>query len=310
MSDKSRNPLIPRLCFGSLAISPLQRQFAPLGGAQLLLYAARQGVTMIDTAEYYQNYPSIAIALREQPDLTIITKSYAWDRAGALESVSKAQREMGRQFIDAMLMHEQEGELTVRGHWDALTTYRELKAAGEIGAVGLSTHRIAGVRAAVKFKMDAVCAIINMDGLGLTDGSRDDMERALMEAHEAGLFVVGMKILGGGHLIGRRNDAIKYILGLNFLDAIAVGMASEAEIDYNVSVFQGNVPNANAARISGETARTLMIEEGCIGCGRCAERCGQGAIIMESGCARAIPERCIRCGYCAAVCPQVCIKIV
>lgn len=274
------------------------------------MHAARQGVTMIDTAEYYQNYPAIAIALRERPDLTVITKSYAWDREGALASVSRARHEMGRRFIDAMLMHEQEGELTVRGHWDALTTYRELKAAGEIGAVGLSTHRVAGVRAAVKFGMDAVCAIINVDGIGLTDGSRSDMERAMTEAHDAGLFVVGMKILGGGHLIARRNDAIKYILELDFLDAIAIGMASEAEIDYNVSIFQGRVPNADAARISGETARILMIEEGCIGCGRCAERCGQGAIIMESNHARAIPERCVRCGYCAAACPQVCIKIV
>jgi ferredoxin len=227
-----------------------------------------------------------------------------------MESIREARVGIGRRYIDAMLLHEQESEHTVRGHWDALTAYRELKASGDLGAVGLSTHRIAGVKAAVRFGMDVVCAIINVDGLGLTDGSRLDMERALMDAREAGLFVIGMKILGGGHLIARRDEAVRYALGLDFLDAIAVGMASEAEIDYNCAMFAGQTPDPEAARISSAAARELMIEEGCVGCGRCAARCGQGAIVMEAGQARAVPELCVRCGYCAAACPYVLIKVV
>ncbi|MDR0396828.1 MAG: aldo/keto reductase [Oscillospiraceae bacterium] len=306
----SRDQPVPRLCYGTLAVSPLQRPLTPSLAAHLLNHAAALGITLLDTAEYYNNYPSISIALRAHPSLTIITKSYAWDRPTALASVRKAQRLLRLPHIPVMLMHEQESELTVLGHLSALQTYRELQSSGEIGSVGLSTHRVAGVRAAIKHNMDVVCAIINVDGLGLTDGALPDMERALRDAHDAGLFVIGMKILGGGHLISRRDESIRYALSLDFLDCIALGMSSIAEINYNASLFLGLRPDERAALESARAPRTLMIEEGCVGCGLCAERCGQRAIIMEAGQARAIPERCVRCGYCAAACPQVCIKIV
>ena len=307
---QARGPSVPRLCYGTLALSSLQRSIAPHAAADMIVRAADRGVTMLDTAEYYDTYEPIRLALRERPGLFVITKSFAFDDAGAEASVSKAISGIGRGYIDMFLMHEQESEHTVRGHMRALERYRAFKQDGVIGRVGISTHKLAGVRAAIKHGMDAVMAPLNIDGLGLTDGARSDMERALADAHDSGITVIIMKTLGGGHLISSREEAIRYAMSLPFADAIAIGMASRAEIDYNTALFRGETPPESAASESASAPRTLMIEDGCIGCGACAQRCGQRAIEMRVDRAFAAPGKCIRCGYCAKVCPMMCIKIV
>ncbi|MDR1569864.1 MAG: aldo/keto reductase [Oscillospiraceae bacterium] len=301
---------MPALCFGTLAISPLQRAITPAQGAELLAYAAAKGVTIADTAEYYNTYAPLNLALQTYPNLRVCTKSYAFDTASAARSVRKAQSELARNTLDLFLLHEQENELTLRGHKPALDYYRSLKSTGDISAVGISTHRVAGVKAAIKFQLDAVLAPLNIDGLGLTDGSRSDMENALRDAKNNNMFIMIMKVLGGGHSIARRDESLQYALSLDFVDAIAIGMASKAEIDYNVALFNGESPSPQAASDSASAPRILMIEEGCVGCGNCARRCGQHAIVMRDGLAVALPDRCVRCGYCAAVCPEYCIKIV
>ena len=47
------------LCFGSLAISPLQTNLSLDEGADIILSAMYKGVNFIDTAEFYQNYEYI-----------------------------------------------------------------------------------------------------------------------------------------------------------------------------------------------------------------------------------------------------------
>jgi len=208
------------------------------------------------------------------------------------------------------MLHEQESEHTVRGHMEAINYYRKMKDDGLIGLVGLSTHRVAGVRAAIRFGMDAVMAPLNVAGLGLSDGTRSDMETALREAKRAGLFTMTMKVLGGGHLLCRREKALQYVARLKFVDSVAVGMASHAEIEYNTALFNGKELPEWAVVESASAERRLMIEEGCTGCGRCAERCRQKAIYLANGIAAVNHELCVRCSYCAVACPEYCIKIV
>lgn len=47
----------------------------------------------------------------------------------------------------------------------------------------------------------------------------------------------------------------------------------------------------------------------CTGCGRCAEVCGENAVIMVGGKADADRNKCISCGKCVEVCPNAAIKI-
>jgi ferredoxin len=116
-----------------------------------------------------------------------------------------------------------------------------------------------------------------------------------------------MKPLGGGHLIGRRKEALRYIMNLREAHSVAIGMQSKEEIDYNVQTFAGIAPQEDLA---ATRERRLLIHDWCEGCGRCIGRCGQGALRLEEGQAQVEMQKCVLCGYCAAVCPQFCIKVI
>jgi len=296
-----------RLCFGSLTISPLQANLPPEQGADLLLYAASLGVNFVDTADLYGTYPAIRLALREC-DMIVSTKSYAYDEETAEASFRRAVEGIGREYIDVFLLHEQESEHTLRGHARALEWFHKKKREGLIGTVGISTHHVAAVRAAVRHGgIEALHPLINHAGIGIADGTREDMEAALQNADEAGMFIYGMKALAGGHLIAERQAAFAYALGFAPLHAVALGMQSKAEIDYAAALFSGKAPDESLAI---DAQRRLLIHAWCEGCGKCVERCGQKALSLANGKATVDAAKCVLCGYCAAACPQFCIKVV
>jgi aryl-alcohol dehydrogenase-like predicted oxidoreductase len=311
----ARGPVVSRLCYGTLTMGPLQRNLSPEDGGELIRYAYGQGVDFLDTAEIYGTYPHIAKALPHCPDLRICTKTYAYDARGAALSLQKAQEELGRAYIDVFLLHEQESEHTLRGHAEALRFFAEKKRQGVIGAIGISTHHVAAVRAAPRFGrdfggLDVVHPIINREGLGVADGTRAEMEEACAQAHAQGLGVFAMKPLGGGHLIEAPQSALAYVLDQPWAGAVAMGMQSRAEIDYNVAIFEGQSADVATRRACGRTPRQLLIHDWCEGCGACQARCSQGAIRVREGKAQVDQGVCVRCGYCAAVCPQFCIKVI
>lgn len=302
---------VSRLCYGTLTIGPLQRNMTPPEGGRLLIHALQKGIIFFDTAELYGTYPHLRIMLREKRDAVIATKCYAWDRATAEASWAKAARELGRDYVDVFMLHEQESELTLRGHREALEYFTGLKERGHVGAVGISTHHIAAAKAALRHpEIDVVHPLINMSGIGIADGTGREMEQAVAALAESGRGVYAMKALGGGHLIGRRREAFAYALGLPGVASVAVGMQSEAEIDYNAALFEGTKPSDELERAVGGAQRSLLVHDWCRGCGKCAEACSAGAIRVSEG--RAVPDmsRCRLCGYCAAACPDFCIKVI
>lgn len=299
------------LSMGTLTLSPLQQNLPPERGAELILYAASLGVTLFDTAQYYQSYPALRLALRSRPDLLVSSKSYAYDRAGAAEALEEARREMDKDVIDIFLLHEQEDRLTLKGHREAFDYYLEMKGKGVIRAVGFSTHRIAAVDYAPRYPgVDVIHPLINRTGVGIADGTRDEMAAAIARSHNGGIGIYAMKPLGGGHLLKDPEEAFGYLRGLGTIDTICCGMQSEAEIAVNVALAQGLSPAAEALTECKRAERKLMIHDYCTGCGRCVARCGQKALSIQNGQCVCNQELCVRCGYCAPVCPDFCIKIV
>lgn len=306
------NLQVSSLCFGSLTLSPLQRDLPVEEGAELLLYAFGKGMNIIDTAELYDNYPAIALALRQWQgeDILISTKSYAYDKTTAENSLEKARKALDRDVIDIFMLHEQESEHTLRGHAEALEYFDTQKKKGVIRALGISSHYVAGIRAAATHPLlDVVHPIYNQPGLGIVDGTRSDMEEAiqLCRSHDQG--ILGMKPLGGGHLISQREEALRFALDSPLLDCVAIGMQSQAEIDFNVAVAQWEDP-APFSEGTKVRKRQLWIHDWCIGCGKCVGRCQQGALCLEDGKAVVEQEKCILCGYCGSVCPEFCIKVL
>ena len=339
-----RLPKVSRLAFGSLTVGPLQADLCPERAGEILAYAFDRGVNFLDTAQYYRNYPHIRAGLKRAKhgdDVVISSKAYVWDKPGTIAAVDEARRALDRDCIDIFMLHEQESIHTLRGHKEALDTLFDLRERGVIRAVGISTHHVAAIEGALTLAdegtpLDVVHPLYNMAGIGIADGTESDMANALIRLHNRGCGVFGMKSLGGGHLFRQAREAFRFVLDKPFIDAVAVGMQSEAEVDANLALFAGlDVPEGATAAIGRE--KRLHIEEYCEGCGACVRRCPAGALTLADGAAEADenpydhvnafaaeagiaeeaarkhavcdPDKCVLCGYCTGVCPVFALKV-
>lgn len=301
---------VSRLCFGMLTLSPLQCKLDIDDAERLLIHAIDRGINFFDTAQLYQTYDSLKRAVKYKNDIVISTKDYCYDRRTAQRSIDNALKSIGRDYIDFFLLHEMESKHTIRGHWEAVEYLIERKQAGDIRAVGLSTHYIAAVRAALQYpQIEVIHPLYNSAGLGIADGSAAQMISEVKSAHQSRRGLYAMKILGGGHLTGSAKAEIQTVLSENCFDAIAIGMKSMDEVDYNVAVFDGASINDELGKRLSRQKRNLLIHDWCIGCGNCVNKCSHGALRIVEGKAR-VNDQCVLCGYCASVCRDFCIKVV
>lgn len=302
---------VSRLCFGGLVIGPLQVNLPVDEGAEIIRTAMELGVNFIDTAELYGTYPHIRQAIKITGRKPVIaTKSYAYTAQGAAESVEKARRELDVDVIDIFLMHEQESRLTLQGHREAYEYYLNAKEKGIIRAVGVSTHNIEVVEAAAEMpEIEVVHPLINISGIGIGDGTIDQMLAAVKKAYDAGTGIYSMKALGGGNLLNSYQQCMDFVLGIPYIHSIAMGMQSPEEVIMNVSVVNGEEVPAEIRKALRRKPRKLHIDYWCEGCGQCVQRCKQGALEIREGKAVVDKKRCALCGYCGSVCPLFAIKI-
>jgi len=303
------NLLVSNIALGTLPFASYRDNRNNL--SELVLYAYTVGINLFDTAEIYDNYELLGSSLKGLDDAIIITKSYAVDENDVDRSLLKARRLMGRD-VDIFLLHEQESIFTIKGHLKALEYMGRLKERGDIRAVGISTHRISGVKGVLSFLelIDVVMAIVNYAGLGICDGGRDEMELALEECYRANVGIIGMKIFGGGHLVRIIDKAIGYVRELDFIHSFLLGVQSVDELKLDLYLFGDLQVEKNLLESCKKRVRRIEIEPWCTGCGICVDRCGQGALRLVDGRAEVIPDRCVLCSYCAQVCPDFSIKVV
>jgi aryl-alcohol dehydrogenase-like predicted oxidoreductase len=301
---------LSRLVFGTLTISPLQKNFTPAAAVKLMRAAVECGVNTFDTAEIYGTYAPLRLLLKERPEIVVASKSYAATEAEMLVSIEMARRELDRDTIDIFLLHEVENEAALRGHRGALDCLCRAKAEGMVRAIGISTHTVAGARAAATTpEIDVIHPLLNQAGIGIKDGTAAEMIAALETAREFGKGIYAMKALAGGHMCAAAPQALRFMLGLDCVDAIAVGIQSEAELRYNLTLFNGAEPPLELAAIVAGAERHLQVADWCQGCGACVTVCPFEALKVTEGKAMVNETHCMRCGYCARVCPEFCLKI-
>ena len=303
---------VSRLCFGALTIGPLQSRLPVKEGAAVLRRALEQGVNFIDTAQLYGTYEHIREAMgQDYKHVVVASKSYSYTAEDMEHKLVEALRGLGRDYIDIFMLHEQESELTIRGHWEAVEHLIRAREKGLVRAIGISTHGVAGVRAAAAVpEFDVIHPLVNIAGIGIRDGTLGDMLGAIQGASKAGKGLYGMKALGGGNLLTRATEALDFVLGLNELAAVAVGMQTMAEVDFNVAYFTSRQVPADLQKKVHTINRRLHVEDWCQGCGACVELCQAGALSIIQGRVAVDPAACRLCGYCGAACPEFCIKII
>jgi len=214
---------------------------APQHGARLLCEAARLGVTFWDTANNYDTYREIRLALRRlgkaSSRIVIASKVEAHSARGAASQLGRALRELGRDRVDIMLLHYVREPLR---HWrGALKTLARAKRRGDVRAIGLSTHRPRLVREALEAGgLDCVFVTLNLAGAWIEGrGGRAAMIEACRLARRAGMGVVLLKVLASGQLSGRRVQALRWAARQPFADAILIGVETTSQLHQDLAAL-------------------------------------------------------------------------
>ena len=306
---------VTELCFGVLPMGPNQFGLPPDEGGDLIAEGIMSGINFLDTAQSYSTYPHIKNALdkigSKKYDLVIATKSSAVTYSDMAQAVEEARQSLDRDVIDIFHLHAARVDSKVfeerKGAIDCLI---DCKYKGIIRAIGISTHSVDVVRAAKNVsEIDVIFPLINVAGLGILHGTRDEMAQAIQEAASKGKGVYAMKALGGGNLLSDREGAINYVRSLDGVSSVAIGMVNKEELEMNLRIFEGDqVPEDLAEKTAH--SKKLIIQDFCRGCGSCVDVCPNMAMKVVNGKAVNDKEKCILCGYCAPVCPEFAIRLV
>src|SRR5216683_5432016 len=201
------------------------------GLSEMLLNGNNHGLRFFDAADSYGSHPHVAEALKhvQRDKVTVLTKSWARDPAGMRADLDRFRKELGTDYMDVFLMHcLTEGDWTER-YKGVMEVLSEAKQKGVIRAHGCSCHSIEALRAAAKSPwVDIDLVRINPIGAYM-DADPDTVLAVLLEMRAAGKGIVGMKILGQGDLRHRQDEALRFALSLNLLDAFTIGAESQSE---------------------------------------------------------------------------------
>ncbi|MCG0277558.1 MAG: aldo/keto reductase [Thermanaeromonas sp.] len=300
---------VSELCFGALPMGPRQKNLDVATCEKLIRRALEGGVNFIDTAQIYETYEPIRRAIKGYgQEVVIASKSTAEDYEGMKKAVEEALSKLGLDHIHIFHLHAARATEKVFAERAAALQYLlEAKEKGIIGAVGISTHSVLAVReAANREEIDVIFPLINIKGMGLLHGNREEMLEAIEEAVAKGKGVYLMKVLAGGNLIQQYREAMEFARKIPGVASIAVGMLTEEEVEYNLRYFNGEDPGEPLSL----SKRFAVVETVCVGDGACLKACASGAITLNQGKARIDPEKCILCGYCTEVCPQFAIRMI
>ncbi|MCR6546650.1 aldo/keto reductase [Dehalobacterium formicoaceticum] len=300
------------LCFGALPLGPLQKNLPLPEGAALIRKGLEQGINFIDTAESYFTYPYIKEALTGfTGEVIISSKSMATTYEDMEKAVFDGLSALERSYFDIFHLHAARTKRTVfeeRG--GAFQCLKDLKKKGVIRAIGIATHAIEVVEGAAEEKdIDVVFPLINQAGLGIVGGTKEEMIRAITQAHQKGKGLFAMKALAGGNLIDQVKESYDFVLGIPGISSVAVGMVEERELEINVKLFNHEEVILDPIDQVKAKKRLWIFKDGCIGCGACVDACPNNALMLKDDKAEVDTERCILCGYCSPHCPQFAIRL-
>ena len=268
----------------------------------LVRYAYDKGIRYFDTSISYSYDDSQAIigeALKDvRHDVFITTKVDFWNTSrpdGRITKLDKA--EVGRQieknlaelqsdYIDAILLHGTPGveQMTVEQCMEVHGEFVKARERGLVRFVGFSAHHY----------FDKALALISTGAFDLcmlaygylprgdhrlfSPRTTELRNACLAKAHELGMGIVAMKVLGAGmlggfglkHLKKLPAAAIRYLLQDDRVHILAIGMRNIAEINANIRAVAGdttftNEDRALLARVSSavlnnEKVRKMKIE--------------------------------------------------
>jgi len=206
--------------------------------ARMVRHALDAGINYFDVADTYGSQPYLRAALKGVARESYVIASKIWFRTSkdARADLDRFLVELATDYIDILYLHcvtDAAWSADLRPMMDVLESAKQKKM---IRAHGISVHSLDVLKAAADNAwVDTILARINPAGVNM-DGGPAEVFAALERVHAAGKGVTGMKILGEGKLADKREQSLRYVVGLDCVDAIVIGFESPAQIDDIISL--------------------------------------------------------------------------
>jgi aryl-alcohol dehydrogenase-like predicted oxidoreductase len=220
------------------------RQLGLEGLANLLEAGFDQGVTFWDSADQYGSHPHLKLALSRVPreKVTVLTKTHARTEKEMRADLDRYRKELGTDYLDIVLLHALTDPQWPEDRKGAMAVLAEAREKGMVRTHGVSCHSLGALKTAARTAWVQVdLARINPAGQ-VMDGSVGDVLAVLREMKKAGKGVIGMKILGAGSLVSRKDECLRYVLGLDCVDCFTIGFQNTRQLDDLVA----RIPAASA----------------------------------------------------------------
>jgi predicted aldo/keto reductase-like oxidoreductase len=223
--------------FGGGHSSNQLRKLGADGVADLWCHGFDNGVFFWDSADSYGTHAAIKIALKKVPreKVNILTKSDANSAKKMEADLDRFRQEMGTDYIDIVLLHGR-----MHPQWDekdkgAMDVLSEAKQKKIVRTVGISCHSVAAMKVAAKSPWLEVCMTrINPAGIRM-DAATDEVLPILAEMKANGKGIIGMKVLGEGQLVDRRDEALRFAVTKDAVHCFTIGCESREEFMDNLN---------------------------------------------------------------------------
>jgi predicted aldo/keto reductase-like oxidoreductase len=204
------------------------------------------GVTFMDAADLYGSHPYLRRALDGVPREKYALLTKIWPRTeywnaysgGARAEIDRFRKELNSDFLDIVLLHCMMDARWTQDFARGMDELNELKAKGVVKAVGVSCHDFGALKIACSSPwVDVILARINHVGkAAYMDAPVEEVVPYLKQAKAAGKGIIGMKIFGAGRIKTpeERDKSLRFVFGNGLVDAVTIGMLSEAEVDDTV----------------------------------------------------------------------------
>jgi len=224
----------------------VQRELGQTEFTRMIRYGLDQGITFIDTADNYDGiHEMLHDALKgvDRERIQIQCKIPGDKYENPLKELDRFRSEVGTDYFDSFLIHHMRAADWPQKQERLMDLLQEAKDKQIIRSHGVSVHGIPPLEAATKVKswVDVSLVRVNHSGLHM-DGPADQGKgpvptmqplHHIKKLHEDGKGVIGMKLIGNGDFTNpeQREASIRFVMGLDYVDAVVIGFKSTQEID-------------------------------------------------------------------------------
>ncbi|MCX6894762.1 MAG: aldo/keto reductase [Verrucomicrobia bacterium] len=239
---------ISRLGLGTgSAGGKVQRDLGQEGFTRLIRYAYDRGLTYIDTAQNYRTHGMVGEAIKGLPREKLFIQTKIPCRAAAtpekvLQTIDQYRRELGVEYLDSLLLHCTQSATWPDDLKRMMDAIAEAQAKKIVRLKGVSCHGLPALQSATTTDWVNVHLVrINPQGC-CVDGPTPDMKlpgdmpaamKEIKAMHAKGRGIIGMKLVGNGTFQNPedREQAIRYAMNCDCVDAVVIGFGSTAQID-------------------------------------------------------------------------------